>query len=105
MHYWFSGGHMIWMAISWLVGIGLFLMLVWLLIVAVNGRTERSHSPEEILSRRYPSGEIYTEEYERVCQLNGISRRVGAKDVATGKRQAAAVTVRQTSKDRDRRNR
>ena len=65
MHYWFNAAHMIWMAISWLVGIGLFSMLVWLLIVAVNGRTELSHSPEETLRCRYASGEIDTQEFER----------------------------------------
>ena len=53
------------MAISWLVGIGLFSMLVWLLIVAVNGRPEARRSAEEILRHRYASGEIDTEEYER----------------------------------------
>ena len=65
MHYWFNGGHMIWMAISWLMGIGLFSMLIWLLVVAVNGRPEANRSPEEILRRRYASGEVETEEYER----------------------------------------
>ena len=64
MHYWFSGEHMVWMAISWLVGIGLFSMLTWLL-VAVNGRPEARRSPEEILRHRYTSGEIDTEECER----------------------------------------
>ena len=65
MHYWFSGGHMIWMAISWIVGIGLFAMLIWFLAVAVSGRSPARSSPEEILRRRYAAGEINTEEYER----------------------------------------
>ena len=65
MHYWFSGAHLIWMTISWLVGIGMFSWLIWLLIVAVNSRTEPHRSPEEILRRRYASGEIDSEEYER----------------------------------------
>jgi putative membrane protein len=65
MHYWFYGAHVIWMAISWLVGIGLLAMLFWLLVVAINGRTEPSRSPEEILRHRYAAGEIETEEFER----------------------------------------
>src|SRR5262245_59368698 len=62
MHYWLSGGHMVWMTISWVVGTGLLARLIWLL---VNGRPVVSHSPEEILKRRYAAGEIETEEYER----------------------------------------
>ena len=67
MHYWsyWSYGHMIWMTISWLVGIGLFSMLIWFLVSAVNRGPEASGPPEEILRRRYAAGEIGTEEYER----------------------------------------
>ena len=67
MHYWYwsYGGHMIWMTISWLVGIGLFSMFIWLLVSAVNRRPESSRSPEDILKRRYAAGEIETEEYKR----------------------------------------
>jgi putative membrane protein len=66
MHYgyWFYGGHMLWMTISWLIGIGLFSMLIWLLVSAIN-RGPGSSSPEEILRRRYAAGEIESEEYER----------------------------------------
>jgi putative membrane protein len=53
---------MVWMALSWLVGIGLFAMLIWLL---VNARPAGNYSPEEILRRRYAAGEIETEEYKR----------------------------------------
>jgi putative membrane protein len=63
MHYWFSGWHMIWMMISWLVGVGLFLALIWLLVTSAGGPTK--DSPEEILRRRYAAGEINAEEYER----------------------------------------
>jgi putative membrane protein len=56
---------MIWMAISWIVGIGLFSMFLWLLVTAVSGGPESSRSPEEILRRRYAAGEIDAEEYER----------------------------------------
>jgi putative membrane protein len=64
-YYWFNGSHMIWMTISWLVGIGLFSMFVWLLVSTVNRGPGSGPSPEEILRRRYAAGEIETEEYER----------------------------------------
>ena len=76
MHYWFNGGHMIWMTISWLVGIGLFSMLIWLLLVAIRPRPEAGRSPEEILRRRYAAGEIETEEYERLLDELGKTRHV-----------------------------
>jgi putative membrane protein len=63
MH-WFNGGHMIWMTISWILGIGLLVMFTWLLVAAFSGRPQLSSSPEEILRRRYAAGEIDTEEYE-----------------------------------------
>ena len=65
MHYWFAGGHMIWMLISWLVGIGLLIGLVWFLVSGLAGRTPHSDSPESILRRRYAAGEINTEEFEQ----------------------------------------
>jgi uncharacterized membrane protein len=64
MHYWFDGGHMIWMTISWLVVIGLFTALLGLLMFAVGRGTESGESAEEILRRRYAAGEMGTEEYE-----------------------------------------
>jgi putative membrane protein len=65
MHYWFAGGHMIWMAISWLITIGLFVMLIWLLMDVVSASNSSRTSPEEVLRRRYAAGEIDTGEYER----------------------------------------
>jgi putative membrane protein len=65
MHYWFYGGHMIWMAIWWLGGIGLLFMFIWLLADAISGRSSANDSPEDILRRRYAAGGIDTEEYER----------------------------------------
>ena len=53
------------MTISWLVGIGLLSLFVWLLVSAFNRGPESTSSPEEILRRRYAAGEIGTEEYER----------------------------------------
>jgi putative membrane protein len=65
MHYWFAGGHVIWMLISWLVGIGLLIGLVWWIVSAFAGRIPRRDSPESILRRRYAAGEINTEEFEQ----------------------------------------
>ena len=77
MHYWFYGGHMVWMVISWLVGIGLLFMLIWLSIAAISGRNNPSgSSPEEILRRRYAAGEINTDEYEQ--RLEKLRKTKGA---------------------------
>jgi putative membrane protein len=65
VHYWFYGGQMIWMAIWWLVGIGLLFMFIWLLAEAISGRLTAKESPEDILRRRYAAGDMDTEEYER----------------------------------------
>ena len=64
MPYWFGGGHMIWMTLSWLIGIGLFVALLWVLVRMVRpGQLDQS--PETILRRRYAAGEIDTEEFGR----------------------------------------
>jgi uncharacterized membrane protein len=55
---------MIWMTVSWLIGIGFFVALLWLLFRAFRPG-ETGESPEAILRRRYASGEIDTEEFER----------------------------------------
>lgn len=65
MHYWFYGGHMIWMTISWIAGIGLFSLFIWLLISAIDREPESTDSPEDVLRRRYAAGEIESDEYER----------------------------------------
>ena len=64
MHYWFDGGHMIWMTLSWLIGIGLFALLVWFIAGTIRP-SQPNESSETILRRRYASGEIDTEEFER----------------------------------------
>lgn len=64
MPYWFNGGHMIWMAFWWLIGIGLFIALLWFLAGAVRP-SQRNESPETTLRRRYAAGEIDAEEFER----------------------------------------
>ena len=67
MHYWFNGGHMIWMGVSWIILFGFFAALVWLLFSAARDRTPSADSaePEAILRRRYAAGEIEADEYER----------------------------------------
>ena len=64
MPYWFDGGHMIWMTLSWLIGIGLLVVLLSILFRAVRPGGP-GESPEAILRRRYAAGEIDTEEFER----------------------------------------
>jgi putative membrane protein len=75
MHYWFYGGHLIWMTIAWFVVIGIFFALVWPLFNAMSGSPKAS-SPEETLRQRYAAGEIDTEEYER--RLEELSKTQSA---------------------------
>jgi len=67
---WFDGGHMIWMMVWWVVGIGLIIALFWLLFSIARGSTRSTDSPEGILRRRYANGEIDTDEYQhRLAEL------------------------------------
>ena len=53
------------MWIWWILGIALVVTVVWM-ISRTGGRQERRpESPEETLKRRYASGEIENEEFER----------------------------------------
>lgn len=66
------GWYMEWMAIFW---IALIILIVWLLVRAgtiSNPPAQHRASPEEILKRRYASGEITQEDYQRM--LNEIRR-------------------------------
>lgn len=65
MHYWFFGGHMIWMMIWWIAIIGLFIALVGFVFSTFGRLSESNESPETVLRRRYAAGEIDTAEYER----------------------------------------
>ena len=56
---------MIWMVISWIAGIALFVAVLMLLLSAAGALSRDSQSPEAVLRRRYAAGEIDTEEYER----------------------------------------
>jgi len=50
-----------WMGIPWV------LVLVVIVVLAARGR-QNPESPEEILKRRYASGQITRDEYERMLQ-------------------------------------
>jgi putative membrane protein len=56
-----------WMWLGWIVGLGLLVLLVWAVARAAGSPTapRQDDSPETILKRRYASGEIDREEYER----------------------------------------
>ena len=57
-----------WMAIWWVIGVALIVVVVWALLRASAGRavTGGHESPEQILNRRYASGEIDRETYQRM---------------------------------------
>ena len=61
---------MLWMMLGWILGI-IVLLWLWLVIVSVIAqKPSERESPEEILRRRYASGEIETNEYEqRIAEL------------------------------------
>lgn len=66
------GWHMGWMAILW---IAIIVLVVWVIArsgTASNLPTQPREPPETILKRRYASGEISQEDYQRM--LNEIRR-------------------------------
>jgi putative membrane protein len=59
-HGWFMG----WVGIFWFA---LVVLIVWLLVRRdAAARPSRRETPEEILKRRYASGEISQEDYQRM---------------------------------------
>lgn len=69
MHYWFGGGHFIWMTVGWLLGLGMLIALIWAIVQAGSRQRPEIDSPEAILKRRYAAGEIDTEEYTRRLEV------------------------------------
>lgn len=75
MPHWMNGWGMGWgwMWLWWIVGLGLVILLVWLLARAMRPgpggeRTEvrrEEDTPEQILKKRYARGEIDDEEFHR----------------------------------------
>jgi putative membrane protein len=66
---WDGGGHMGWMAIWWLLGIVLVVVLIWTLArggAPFGPSGGAGESPEQIVKRRYAKGEIDRETYERM---------------------------------------
>ena len=54
-----------WMALSWVFGIAVLVLLVSLIARAASGPSGRiDDTPEQILKRRYARGEINREEYQ-----------------------------------------
>lgn len=61
------GDHVGFMALWWLFGIALVVLLIWGIAQAAGspGARTREESPEAILKRRYARGEVDRDEYER----------------------------------------
>ena len=67
------GEHMGWMWLGWLTGLGVVLLLVWVIARAAAPSTPpNEESPETILKRRYARGEVDEQEYER--RLNSLRK-------------------------------
>lgn len=63
---WDYGGHMGWMGLWWIVGLGLLIVFLWLVVrAATPPSTGEGQSPETILKSRYARGELDRDEYER----------------------------------------
>lgn len=71
MHGWDGGWHMGWWMIWWwILGVALVVLVFRLLVGAGRGPTDgrpSRDSAEEILKRRYASGEIDRETYQRMA--------------------------------------
>jgi putative membrane protein len=72
---WDAGGGWLMMGIGMLIWVALIALVVWLVIRAVGQRpgTGGSESAEDLLRRRYASGEIDAEEYQ--SRLETLRRR------------------------------
>ena len=64
--------HMGWMSLWWLVGLLLVIAVVWAVARTASGPSPADESPPVILKRRYASGEINREQYER--RLSDLQR-------------------------------
>jgi len=72
---WDAGGGWLMMGIGMLIWVALIALVVWLVIRAMGQRsgTGGSESAEDLLRRRYASGEIDAEEYQ--SRLETLRRR------------------------------
>ena len=66
MNVWDGTEHMGFMWIWWIIGIVLIVTIIWTLANPLGGRDGNNEpTAEEILKRRYASGDIDKEEYQR----------------------------------------
>ena len=67
MHFWDGSWHMGWTMFWWWgLGLVLFAVLLWAVLMATRGPASPREGPEDILKRRYASGEIDRETYLRM---------------------------------------
>jgi putative membrane protein len=72
---WDAGGGWLMMGIGMLIWVALIALVVWLVVRAVGQRpgSSGSESAEDLLRRRFASGEIDSEEYQ--SRLETLRRR------------------------------
>ena len=74
----YPGGHMIWMAVAWAIGLSVIAGVLWALLILTNafrGPSPLSRSPEKILERRLAAGELDVNEYEKRLAALSKSKR------------------------------
>ena len=54
-----------WMALWWIVGLAVLILLIWTVARAGGSSARAEDTPEGVLKRRYARGEIDREDYER----------------------------------------
>ena len=63
-----GGWHIGWMLLWWALPLALIVAVIWLATGRSSARGGRSASPEEVLKRRYATGEIDRDTYERMLE-------------------------------------
>ena len=74
----YPGGHMIWMAVAWAIGLAVIAGVLWTLLILINayrGPARSSGSPEKTLERRLAAGELDVNEYEKRLAALSKSKR------------------------------
>lgn len=66
MHFWNGAEHVAWMGLWWILGAAIVATMVRALVKSARDPGRANDSPESILKRRYASGEIDRQTYERV---------------------------------------
>lgn len=66
MYHWNGFEHVGAMWLWWIIGVALIVVIVWAVVKSLTGRDgDTGPTAEEILKRRYASGEIDKEEYQQ----------------------------------------